>query len=136
MMGVILLAMVIAYIGLGSNLGDREAHLRAALEILLKSDLVNLLAVTPFVETAPMGGPSQPYYLNAVARIRTELPPPKLLEFLKEVEHEAGRTHLPHGDPQVALNACESGRRPGEQLLGCIDRGSCRLLRHRPLRSG
>ncbi len=80
--------MARAYIGLGSNLGDREAALRAALA-LLGEDVV---AVSSFHETDPVGYLDQPRFLNAAAALETELEPRPLLERLLEVERELGRT--------------------------------------------
>ncbi|MFH1410169.1 MAG: 2-amino-4-hydroxy-6-hydroxymethyldihydropteridine diphosphokinase, partial [Patescibacteria group bacterium] len=54
-----------AYLGLGSNLGDRFSHLRKALDFLGHSRGIRISAVSPVYETAPVGGPSQPDYLNA-----------------------------------------------------------------------
>jgi len=77
-----------AYVGLGSNLGDREATLRAALE-LLGDDVV---AVSSFRETDPVGYLDQPRFLNAAAALETGLEPRPLLERLLEVERGLGRT--------------------------------------------
>ena len=77
-----------AYIGLGSNLGDREAALWGAL-MLLGEDVV---AVSSFRETDPVGYLDQPRFLNAAAALETELEPRALLERLLEVERELGRT--------------------------------------------
>ena len=83
--------MEIAYIGLGSNRGDRRENLERALEYLRSRDDVEVLTVGELIETAPDGGPSQPPFLNGVARIRTSLPPVRLLEVLKDAERFAGR---------------------------------------------
>ncbi len=80
--------MARAHLGLGSNLGDREAALRSALE-LLGEDVV---AVSSFRETDPVGYLDQPRFLNAAAALETELEPRALLERLLEVERELGRT--------------------------------------------
>ena len=77
-----------AYVGLGSNLGDREATLRAALE-LLGDDVV---AVSSFRETDPVGYLDQPRFLNAAAALETGLEPRPLLERLLEIELGLGRT--------------------------------------------
>jgi len=77
-----------AYIGLGSNLGDREAALRSALE-LLGDDVV---AVSSFRETDPIGYLDQPRFLNAAAAVETALEPRAVLDRLLEVERELGRT--------------------------------------------
>jgi len=77
-----------AYIGLGSNIGDREVALWAALE-LLGDDVV---AVSSFRETDPVGYLDQPMFLNAAAALETELEPRALLDRLLELERELGRT--------------------------------------------
>jgi 2-amino-4-hydroxy-6-hydroxymethyldihydropteridine diphosphokinase len=81
----------IAYIALGSNLGDRDAHLahaRAALAALPESRLV---AVSSIEETEPIGGPSQGSYLNQMAALETALDPRALLAALQRIERDAGR---------------------------------------------
>ena len=81
-----------AYIGLGANLGDREAALRRALELLAEQPGIEVSAVSTFRDTAPVGLLDQPRFLNAVARIETELGPRELLERLLAVERTLGRT--------------------------------------------
>jgi 2-amino-4-hydroxy-6-hydroxymethyldihydropteridine diphosphokinase len=76
---------VIAYIGLGANLGDREAAIRAAAE------LIGVDRLSSIIETEPWGYEDQPRFLNAVAELDTELPPRLLLELLLEVERLLGR---------------------------------------------
>jgi 2-amino-4-hydroxy-6-hydroxymethyldihydropteridine diphosphokinase len=81
----------IAYIALGSNLGDRAAYLalaRAALAALPES---RLLAVSSVEETAPLGGPVQGPYLNQMAALETTLAPHALLASLQRIERESGR---------------------------------------------
>ncbi len=87
--------MTIAYIGLGSNLGDREENLRKALEVLGAMEGIEVREVSEFIETRPAGGPSQPPFLNGAAAISTELPPQRLLAALQRAEREAGR--VPRG---------------------------------------
>ena len=77
------------YLGLGSNLGNREANLRAALRALWRMGRVE--AVSSLYETGPVGGPEQPPFLNAACRFETGLEPRPLLRFLKGLEHELGR---------------------------------------------
>ena len=77
------------YLGLGSNLGNREANLRAALRGLWRMGRVE--AVSSLYETEPVGGPPQPPYLNAACRFETGLEPRPLLRFLQSLEHELGR---------------------------------------------
>jgi 2-amino-4-hydroxy-6-hydroxymethyldihydropteridine diphosphokinase len=83
--------MVLAYIGLGSNLGDREATIRAALERLAASPRIVVEAVSSLRETDPVGYVDQPRFLNGAAALRTELQPRELLERLQQVERELGR---------------------------------------------
>jgi len=79
------------YLGLGSNVGDREAHLRAAVE-LLRERGVEVEAVTSTYETEPVGEVlEQADFLNAAIRLRTELEPEELLGLCKEIEAERGR---------------------------------------------
>ena len=81
-----------ALIALGSNLGDRAATLDAALERLRAEPHVRLISASPYYETAPVGGPSeQGRYLNAAARLETQLPPDILLDRLLGIEREFGR---------------------------------------------
>ena len=83
-----------AYVALGSNLGDRAAHLREALRALAAAERVAILAASQLYETAPLG-PAQGWYLNAAAHLRTSLPPRQLLELLQEIEARAGRERGP-----------------------------------------
>lgn len=79
------------YLGLGSNVGDRESHLRAAIE-LLRERGVEVEAVSSTYETEPVGEvPDQADFLNAAVRIRTELEPEALLDLCKEIEVARGR---------------------------------------------
>jgi len=79
-----------AYVGLGANLGDREAALRGALAELARD--VDVVAVSGFRETEPVGYADQPSFLNAAAAVETELSPRELLGVLLEVERRLGRT--------------------------------------------
>jgi 2-amino-4-hydroxy-6-hydroxymethyldihydropteridine diphosphokinase len=83
--------MRVGYLGLGSNVGDREAHLRAAIE-LLRERAVEVEAFSSTYETEPVGEVlDQRDFLNAAIRIRTDLEPEELLEVCKEVEVVRGR---------------------------------------------
>lgn len=83
--------MPIAYLGLGSNLGDREATIRRALELLQADDEIDVTAVSSLKETDPVGYEDQPRFLNGAAALRTELSPPELLERMFAVERQLGR---------------------------------------------
>ena len=81
--------LAIAYLCLGSNLGEREKNLHQALTLL--SLKVNLDKVSSIYETEPVGYKEQPLFLNLVCRIATDLPPHELLCFAKKIEAEMGR---------------------------------------------
>ena len=83
--------MTRAYIGLGSNLGDREALLRSALEQLASEHGIELVAVSSVRETDPVGFAEQPRFLNAAAAVETTLSPRELLERLLGIERRLGR---------------------------------------------
>ncbi len=80
-----------AYVGLGSNLGDRGAMLSRALELLGNDADLELVATSPVRETEPVGLREQPPFLNAAAAIETELSARLLLDRLLEIERRLGR---------------------------------------------
>ena len=85
-----------AFIALGANLGPRKTQLKRALAILRAHDDIQVLKVSSFIETTPVGGPAgQPDYLNAVAKISTSLRPEKLLRVLLDIEKRLGRMRKP-----------------------------------------
>lgn len=86
------LSVTRAYVGLGANLGDRAAMLRAALEQLAAEPEIVLVAVSGFRDTEPVGITDQPRFLNAAAAVETELPARDLLDRLLAFERELGRT--------------------------------------------
>ena len=84
--------MACCLIGLGANLGDAEATLRAAVSWLAKQPGIERLQVSSFFSTAPAGGPAgQPQYANAAARLETQRAPHEVLELLQECEAQFGR---------------------------------------------
>lgn len=91
-----------AYIAFGSNLGDRLAKLRAALERLVAHESVTCTAQSSVYETAPVGGPSgQGPYLNAVATVRTSLAPEELLAHCLKIESDLGRVRHETNGPRI-----------------------------------
>ncbi len=90
-----------AYLGLGSNIGDRYGHLNAAIRSLEAHGLL-IEAVSSAYETEPVGEIlDQPDFLNAAVRVTTDLEPEALLDVLKAVEAERGReTGLPRHSPR------------------------------------
>jgi len=81
----------IAYIGIGSNLGDKVGHCEKAITEILKADHNKLLAKSSFFKTKPLGYTSQDWFINAVIKIETELKPLQLLRALKGIESQLGR---------------------------------------------
>jgi 2-amino-4-hydroxy-6-hydroxymethyldihydropteridine diphosphokinase len=88
------------YLGLGSNLGDRAAHLAAALRGLEGAG-VAIRRCSPLYETEPVGLREQPWFLNLVAEGETTLTPPALLQAAKAVERAVGRTPGRRWGPRV-----------------------------------
>ncbi len=84
--------MTRAYVGLGSNLGDREHMIWGAIHMLTFNPEVEAVAVSSIRETEPAGFVDQPRFLNAAAAIETELEPRALLDLLLSIERELGRT--------------------------------------------
>ena len=93
-----------AYVALGSNLGDKEANLRKALE-LLEERGVEVVKTSSFICTEPYGVTDQPQFLNGVCEVRTSLVPLALLHTLLEIEQEMGRVRLRHwGERNIDLD--------------------------------
>ncbi len=82
--------MARVYLGLGSNLGDRQEHIQQALQAL-QSQGCELCAVSPLYETEPWGVTDQPRFLNAACAVETDYAPHALLTVLKNIERELGR---------------------------------------------
>jgi 2-amino-4-hydroxy-6-hydroxymethyldihydropteridine diphosphokinase len=82
---------VIAFVGLGSNLGDREAQLAGAVRALASTPEVEIGAGSRVFETEAVGPAGQGHYLNAVLQVTTRLPPRVLLDRLLAIERAAGR---------------------------------------------
>ncbi len=85
----------IAFIALGSNLGDRAGHLEAARGMLAALPGTVLEAASSIEETAPLGGLDQPPYLNQMVRVRTRLAPRDLLAACQRIERSRGRKREP-----------------------------------------
>jgi 2-amino-4-hydroxy-6-hydroxymethyldihydropteridine diphosphokinase len=100
------------YVALGSNLGDREQHLRAARKALAELPGTSLLAVSSIEETQPLGGLPQPPYLNQMALVETTLEPRALLRALQEIERQEGRRRTEHwGSRTLDLDIVRFGDR-------------------------
>ena len=93
--------MTRAYLGLGSNLGDRAAHLQLAVDELATTPGVRVVAVSRVYETSPVGGPEQDDYLNAVVAIETDLDARGLLGVAQHLEQLAARVHTVRWGPRT-----------------------------------
>jgi 2-amino-4-hydroxy-6-hydroxymethyldihydropteridine diphosphokinase len=95
--------MARAFVGLGSNLGDREATLNLAVEKLRDLPETDVRAVSRFRDTAPVGIADQPRFLNGVVELKTGLDPRVLLDALLGIERSLGRerTGVPRGGPRT-----------------------------------
>jgi GTP cyclohydrolase-4 len=108
-----------AYIGLGSNLGDRQQNITEALQALRSR--LRVRRVASLYETEPVGYAEQPRYLNTVAEVETDLGPPELLAFLQEIERELGRRRSFRNAPRpldldILLYADEVVASPGLEI--------------------
>ncbi|MDR4505455.1 MAG: 2-amino-4-hydroxy-6-hydroxymethyldihydropteridine diphosphokinase [Candidatus Scalindua sp.] len=83
--------MTNVYLGLGSNLGNREKNLDDAIVRIGGCNEVRIRTRSGCYETEPLGGPQQPDYLNCVVELQTEIEPLQLLRMFKRIEHELGR---------------------------------------------
>ena len=90
-----------AYLGIGANLWDRVAHLQGAVDGLAATPDIEVVAVSPVYETAPVGGPPQQDYLNAVVAVDTSLSPRELLVVANRLEAEADRVREEHWGPRT-----------------------------------
>ncbi len=88
------------FIGLGANVGDREANIKRALELLSASGKVTIRRVSTLKETRPVGVTDQPLFINGAAEITCQLGPGELLKLLKAVEKEVGRKRRERWGPR------------------------------------
>jgi 2-amino-4-hydroxy-6-hydroxymethyldihydropteridine diphosphokinase len=91
----------IAYIGIGSNIGDKVDHCEKAISGILKVDHHRLLAKSSFFKTQPMGYTSQDWFVNGVIKIETDLEALDLFRSLKAIEAQLGRAETFRWGPRV-----------------------------------
>jgi len=91
----------LAYLGLGTNLGDRESYLAQALKELAGLPTIETGAVSSIYETAPVGLTDQPDFLNLVVSVRTALSPRELMDALLHIENKMGRVRTVRWGPRV-----------------------------------
>jgi len=93
-------SVAIVYIGIGSNLGNREKNCLDALKILEKKGIV-VKKKSSLYETSPWGVTDQPRFMNMVVEVETELEPHKLLRTLKDIERQVGRGETFKWGPRI-----------------------------------
>lgn len=93
--------MVHVYVGLGSNVGDRERNLFSAYGHIISTEGIQPLKLSRFYETAPVGGPPQPMFLNAALGITTGLSSHQLLERFRYIENFMGRVRKEKWGPRT-----------------------------------
>jgi len=91
----------IAYIGIGSNLGDKLDYCEKAISEILKTDRQKLLAKSSFYKTQPIGYTSQDWFVNGAIKIETDLEAHELLQTLKAIESQLGRAEAFRWGPQT-----------------------------------
>jgi 2-amino-4-hydroxy-6-hydroxymethyldihydropteridine diphosphokinase len=90
-----------AFVGIGSNLGDRETNLSRAIDLLSAEDGIEVVAVSEIRETEPVGPVEQGPFLNGALQVETSLPPGELLERLLSVENRLGRVRNERWGPRT-----------------------------------
>jgi len=104
---------VTAYIGFGSNLGDRKGTILRALEMLSGARGIQVKSVSTFLETDPIGLKDQPKYLNCIAEISTTLDPVELQASCEAIEERLGRMRTKRWAPRtIDLDILLYGKRP------------------------
>jgi 2-amino-4-hydroxy-6-hydroxymethyldihydropteridine diphosphokinase len=88
---------IIAYIGIGSNIGDRLSYVQQSVAMLSSFEGVKILDTSGFYETEPYGYKEQNWFVNAVAKIETTLSPVELLRICQSVEEKLGRSEAKKG---------------------------------------
>ncbi len=86
-------SIYVAYIGFGSNIGDRLKHIQNAIHALSKTEGISLQKISSVYKTDPVGYEAQELFLNGVVAIQTNLSPHTLLPILKDIESAIGRQH-------------------------------------------
>ncbi len=93
--------MASVFLGVGTNLGEREKNLELAKTLLIKNKQLKWICQSPVYETDPVGGPAQDKYLNAVWEIETKVPPAALLKELLSIENQMGRRRTVLNAPRI-----------------------------------
>jgi len=91
----------VAYIALGSNLGDRQANLDEAVSLLGDADGVSVVRVSSYYETEPVGDVKQGRFINAAVEVETRLGPEGLLKLCQDIERKLGRVRTVRWGPRI-----------------------------------
>lgn len=91
----------VAYLGIGSNMGDKKGYLDFAVKSIEENPYCKILTVSDYIETEPVGEVEQDKFLNACIAVETFLPPYDLLALVNEIENKAGRTREIHWGPRT-----------------------------------
>ncbi len=89
------------FLGIGSNLGDKEGNLNTAIELLKADDFCKVIQVSPFIVTAPVGGVEQDDFLNGAIELKTLRTPEQLLNLIGEIEGKLKRVREIHWGPRT-----------------------------------
>ena len=92
--------IAVAYLGIGSNVGDRQKNIKTAVD-LLRTFEIRVLKISSIIETDPVGGPSQDKFLNGVLKIETFWSPQELLQVLQTIEKRLGRVKTVINGPRT-----------------------------------
>jgi len=93
--------MITCYIGVGSNLGDRQYYINTAIRKIMMLIGTRVRKISRIIESFPQGGPVQGPYLNGVIEIETELNPYQLLQELHKIESSLGRVRVVKNGPRT-----------------------------------
>jgi 2-amino-4-hydroxy-6-hydroxymethyldihydropteridine diphosphokinase len=93
--------MIVCYLGLGSNLGNRGKNIRSAIAKLRKLRDTKVIRVSRIIQSKPAGAPAQRYFLNGAIKIKTALSALHLLKALKNIEKELGRKKSVRNGPRT-----------------------------------
>ncbi|MDK2824657.1 MAG: 2-amino-4-hydroxy-6-hydroxymethyldihydropteridine diphosphokinase [Clostridia bacterium] len=93
--------MAKAYLGLGSNLGNKKANIEAAIQMLANNEKIKVLKISSYYETEPVGFKEQDWFLNIVVKIETLLDPYELLEFCHVIEGKLQRKRIIRWGPRT-----------------------------------
>ena len=93
--------MATAYLGIGSNLGERTVNIKEAIKLLGETKGIKVIKASSLIETEPVGGPAQGKYLNGALEIKTDLQPDNLLKALQDIEAKLGRARTVKDGPRT-----------------------------------